>query len=120
MECTKMNCPMQAGTTTDRCGDNCPWRTAAKDGDLISRAAAIKAIRPLLYSGNCVSTLINMPAVDAAPVKHGRWTTKRTWQHDGEWYCSVCDYEPIVFMESNYCPECGAKMDGEKSGEAEE
>ena len=51
------------------------------------------------------------PSVDAAPVVHGRWTTKRTWQHDGEWYCSVCDYEPIVFMKSNYCPNCGARME---------
>ena len=36
--------------------------------DLISRAAAIEAIKPLLYSGNSVSTLINMPAMDAIPV----------------------------------------------------
>lgn len=50
---------------------------------------------------------------DVKPVVHGHWTTERTWKHDGEWYCSVCDYEPIVFVESNYCPNCGAKMDGE-------
>jgi len=61
-----------------------------------------------------ITDLVNgIPAVDAAPVVHGRWTTKRTWKHDGEWYCSVCDYEPIVFMESNYCPNCGARMDGD-------
>jgi len=33
-----------------------------------------------------------MPTVDAAPVKHGKWTTKRTQKHDGEWYCTICDY----------------------------
>lgn len=55
--------------------------------------------------------LAEMPTIDAVPVVHGRWTTKRTWEHDGEWYCSVCEYEPVVFMESNYCPNCGAKMD---------
>lgn len=82
--------------------------------DLISRAAAIEAIKPLLYSGNCVSTLINMPAVDAALVVHARWTTERTWTHDGEWYCSACEYEPVVFVDSAYCPNCGAKMDGER------
>lgn len=53
------------------------------------------------------------PTVDAVPVVHARWTTERIWRHDGEWYCSVCEYEPIVFMESNYCPHCGAKMDGD-------
>lgn len=54
-----------------------------------------------------------LPAVDAAPVVHARWTTKRTWKHDGEWYCSACEYEPVVFMDSSYCPNCGAKMDKE-------
>lgn len=36
--------------------------------DLISRECAIKAISPLLYSGNFVTTLIHLPAVDAASV----------------------------------------------------
>ena len=43
VECTKVNCPMQAGTPTDNCSENCPWRTITKRGDLISRAAAIEA-----------------------------------------------------------------------------
>ena len=41
----------------------------------------------------------------------GKWTTKRTQMHDGEWYCDQCDYEPTVFEGSNYCPNCGAKME---------
>lgn len=36
--------------------------------DLISRAAAIKEIDPIRYSGDFVSTLIHLPAVDAVPV----------------------------------------------------
>lgn len=50
--------------------------------------------------------------VDAVPVKHGQWTTARTLEHDGEWYCSVCGYEPIVFENTPYCPKCGADMRG--------
>lgn len=42
--------------------------------------------------------------------KEGHWTTKRTLQHDGEWYCDVCDYEPTVFEDTPFCPNCGAKM----------
>lgn len=42
----------------------------------------------------------------------GEWTTKRTKDHDGEWYCSVCGYEPMVFENTPYCPECGSKMRG--------
>ena len=56
--------------------------------------------------------------IDAEPVRRGRWTTKRTWTpwtHDGEWYCSECDYEPTVFENTPYCPHCGAKMDGGES-----
>jgi rubrerythrin len=56
--------------------------------------------------------LEEVPTVDAAPVKHGQWTTKRTQKHDGEWYCTVCDYEPIVMSDDmKYCPGCGAKME---------
>ena len=51
---------------------------------------------------------------DAVPVVHGYWTTKRTLTHDGEWYCSNCEYEPTVFEEYSYCPNCGAKMDEER------
>lgn len=56
------------------------------------------------------------PAVDAAPVVHARWTTNRTLEHDGEWYCTNCDYEPTVFENTNYCPHCGAKMDAPTCG----
>lgn len=57
---------------------------------------------------------------DAVPVVHGEWITKRTLQHDGEYYCSVCEFEAFwswrrdVQSLTNYCPNCGAKMDGER------
>lgn len=31
------------------------------------------------------------------------------------WKCSLCN--GIMYVESNYCPFCGAKMDGERSEE---
>ena len=46
--------------------------------------------------------------------KHGKWTTHRTQQHDGEWYCDQCDYEPTVFEATSYCPNCGAMMELDK------
>ena len=95
--------------------------------DLISRAAAIAQIKEnychwcdhidlcqSCETQDCIATIEQqVPAVDAVPVVHGRWTTERTLKHDGEWYCSVCEYEPIVFIVSNYCPNCGAIMDGD-------
>lgn len=90
-----------------------PWYNAGKEPsrdfpyphlEYIARTEAVEIIRYL-----CIK---QEPAVDAEPVRHGRWTTARTWRHDGEWYCSVCDYEPQVFENSPYCPMCGSKMDG--------
>lgn len=44
-----------------------------------------------------------------APVVHGRWI-----MHDDEFgltcECSVCHIETMG--DGNYCPNCGAKMDG--------
>lgn len=48
--------------------------------DLISRAAAIDAIKPLLYCGDFVSTLIQLPAVDAVPVE---WLRQEAMKDDG-------------------------------------
>ena len=71
------------------------------------------------------SFIKNRPAVDVAPVVHGRWLNKKEW-HLGRWVawleCSCCGehddnaemYEMLPFGAgpSNYCPNCGAKMDG--------
>lgn len=59
---------------------------------------------------------------DAAPVVHGIWIGESDGYADGEpvvdvWYCSECDHciDDGTDDESllpNYCPDCGAKMDG--------
>lgn len=54
------------------------------------------------------------------PVKHGRWTRKESKR--SYWFeCSECGYPPPLdkFKRewfSNYCPNCGAKMDEVKNG----
>ena len=58
-----------------------------------------------------------IPTIDAAPVMHGEWVTTRTIIHDGELYCSLCGQEALAeygrhtYIKSNYCPNCGAKME---------
>ena len=46
---------------------------------------------------------------DADPVVHGRWVCIDT---DAEQFfvCSKCDKKE--YWESEYCPNCGARMDG--------
>lgn len=58
-----------------------------------------------------------LTAVEVAPVVHGRWIARK-----GKWFsyfqCSVCG-EKISYPTAdgkaltNYCLNCGAKMDGE-------
>lgn len=50
------------------------------------------------------------PAADVAPVVHGRWVSKNEWT----FVCSNCDYVDAYPFDDryNYCPNCGAKMDG--------
>ena len=59
----------------------------------------------------------NAPTVDAAPVVHGEW--KEWWPSScalimtGEemlYRCTRCDAK--YADTSNFCPNCGAKMDG--------
>ena len=47
------------------------------------------------------------PIIEAEPVKHGRWMYP--------FYCSECGFEPYYAsdMQYNYCPNCGARMDGD-------
>ena len=68
--------------------------------------------------------LSTLPTVDAEPVRHGRWIIKDN--PDTEWYqitCSECGEDvtstaPCIGFFPNakvlwdYCPYCGAKMDG--------
>ena len=53
-----------------------------------------------------------MDAADVAPVRHGRWLYVDT---DTEQFflCNRCKKKE--YWESDYCPSCGAKMDGGKT-----
>ena len=53
-------------------------------------------------------------AADVVEVKHGRWVMKEIMiksPYAKNAYCSEC-LEETAFNH-NYCPNCGAKMDGE-------
>ena len=54
--------------------------------------------------------LNNAPTIDAVPVWHGRWTPLRINGHEMGVTCSECN--TTWDAESNFCPNCGATMDG--------
>ena len=59
-----------------------------------------------------VKTLIaRQKAADVVPVRHGRWVNTHS---DSEFVqCCLCKY-PVyaAWNVTNYCPNCGAMMDG--------
>lgn len=55
-----------------------------------------------------LSDIAAVPAADVAPVRHGRYITNDM----GDSSCSECG-ERYLDVTQNYCPNCGAKMDGE-------
>ena len=53
-----------------------------------------------------------LPSENVAPVRHGRWVpTEAPFMNECE-DCSVCGYRTVWGHRYNYCPNCGAKMDG--------
>ena len=55
-----------------------------------------------------------IPTVDAAEVVHGRWSpvTYGLGITVTRWMCSNCKKYENSYGRTNYCPNCGANMDG--------
>ena len=66
-----------------------------------------------------LDVLESIPAADVAIVAHGEWKYDHTDHMNGDFAvlkCSECGYMAYAIsehvMNGNYCPMCGAKMDG--------
>lgn len=93
--------------------------------EYVEKEEAIKAIandlpEQVRYSredaGDCIRY---MDAADVAPVRHGRWIIHQAFE--GKRHncnecieCSECNtwFGHDCYAKTNYCPNCGAKMDG--------
>lgn len=90
--------------------------------EYITKKAAIKAVEnaPIeLFQSEWeeIEEAINaVPAADVAPVVHGRWLHSGYTDHLEVVKCSECNHEAFAISlyvcDGNYCPNCGAKMDG--------
>jgi hypothetical protein len=99
--------------------------------ECIKRAAAVKSVLRMRRPENSVAQnrmlsiiqmdMLKLPTADVAPVVYGRWI------HDGrriesgiDWcHCSECGKSDNFCTRTNYCPNCGAKMDGDDHGREE-
>ena len=65
------------------------------------------------HTSKDVRRLLSIPSDDVAPVRHGRWIEKDKYTFGVMYDCSICDNRILDNGHSwNYCPNCGAKMDG--------
>lgn len=63
-----------------------------------------------------IRLLEKAPTLDAVPVVHGRWEyIPQTLNTLSQFRCPFCGWwslDPSIDGAYNYCPNCGAKMDG--------
>lgn len=97
--------------------------------EYISREAVLVLKKPFptskdsitLYQQYFISptAVEKIPAADVRPVVRGKWIPVTNGRGGSE--CNQCHaYAPShqcgVEYKSNYCPNCGARMDGDKNG----
>ena len=77
-----------------------------------------EALRDALYDADAITMsgvkiLNQFPVADVAPVRHGRWVEKEKYTFGIMYDCSLCENRILDNGHPwNYCPNCGAKMDG--------
>ena len=65
----------------------------------------------------CECDTEDAPTVDAVEVVHGWWEYNRgAAPYEKSYYCSVCIGGESDYGNDNYCPNCGARMDGDGNG----
>lgn len=74
-----------------------------------------KAVEIKGYSSKMISAwdVAHIPSADVAEVKHGKWETNS--DIPDTLICSVCKCRFDMWKHDShrYCPNCGARMDGE-------
>ena len=84
------------------------------------RKMSLECNRALKTQGDAIRDVINgLPAVDAEPVRHGKWIKIPHPQHDNNYLCVYYKYNCSEcggvaddrYWLPKYCPTCGAKMD---------
>lgn len=81
--------------------------------DLISRSALLEFAHNHVNCTVDCNDIARFPGVDAEPVQHGKWI-KGMLPTYGGWKCSLCNRSMQLLTKPNYCPNCGARMDGDK------
>lgn len=96
-------------------------RTVVRTTEYIKRERAVDAAVDVYYNTPDIdlscekfeAAILKIPAADVAPVRHGRWVEKEKYTFGIMCDCSLCENRILDNGHPwNYCPNCGAKMDG--------
>lgn len=91
---------------------------------LAMRVLGLTIVDPMVasYADAVLFQIQQAPAADVVEVKHGRWVQSGQCNHKpcrirnaDKWTtykCSECGFSNGRRFNDNYCPNCGAKMDG--------
>ena len=102
---------------------NCDRRRGMKDGKLTKRFVYPIGGAPCRACDvdDMINAVEDYPAADVVPVRHAIWRYKTMTVPGGrgqtyaKWSCTACKAKQKE--RSNYCPNCGAKMDKDGDGE---
>lgn len=84
--------------------------------EYIEREAAIRVVNGhssfTMTRSSLIDSISKLPAADVVPVVRGKWGTHS--DRPDLLICSVCKcgFDMWKHDPHNYCPNCGAKMDG--------
>ena len=95
----------------------------------IERKAALKVVADIMQDNKVTHkhralnrNIKQIPTVDVVESRHGKWYKHDKKKHgDTCYHCSVCENyalsDCMIWELTDYCPHCGAKMDGERKEE---
>lgn len=86
--------------------------------DVIAYIASCERSDMLPVECSAITLIKNIPAADVMEVRHGNWHkySKGSGSYNGviilsdAFQCTIC--KKSFWNKSDYCPSCGAKMDG--------
>ena len=87
--------------------------------EYIEREALVERLKKEGCDCEWLWAILDIPAADVAPVKHGHWKkgkgyerpTENGFVHDDKYICDCCGWGCCcdTKLDFRYCPNCGAK-----------
>ena len=88
--------------------------------EYIDREALVERLKKEECDCEWLWAILDIPAADVAPVKHGHWKkgkgcerpTENGFVHDDKYICDCCGWGCCceTKLDFNFCPNCGAML----------